>query len=147
MNSYTSCLLVAFAFIQVFGEFRAASASAPVSPNMVRCDIKKLPVGFARAQEIGGTNCLVLQQDAVLGSISTVVLRGSTDGFLDDVERAVNNAINTYKSLCRDSRMLAGGGAPEVELARQVGEACGWTCRTVLTGGTWWLRIERVGDA
>lgn len=63
----------------------------------------------------------MLQQDAALGSISTVVLRGSTEGFLDDVERAVNNAINTYKALCRDSRMLAGGGAPEIELARQVG--------------------------
>ncbi|PNW85024.1 hypothetical protein CHLRE_03g168450v5 [Chlamydomonas reinhardtii] len=82
-------------------------------------------LGFAkslRVQEIGGTNCLVLQQDSALGAISTIVLRGSTDGFLDDVERAVNDAINTYKALCRDSRMLPGGGAPELELARQLGE-------------------------
>lgn len=71
-------------------------------------------------QEIGGTNCLVLQQDAALGTISTIVLRGSTEGFLDDVERAVNDAINTYKALCRDARMLPGGGAPEIEVARQV---------------------------
>jgi T-complex protein 1 subunit theta len=36
-------------------------------------------------------------QDESLGSVSTVVIRGSTEGFLDDVERAVNDAINTYK--------------------------------------------------
>ena len=30
-------------------------------------------------QEIGGTKCLVLQQDSSQGQISTVVLRGSTD--------------------------------------------------------------------
>ena len=57
-------------------------------------------LGFAKSievQEIGGTNCLVLQQDAALGSISTVVLRGSTEGFLDDVERAVDDGINAYK--------------------------------------------------
>lgn len=39
-------------------------------------------LGFARelaVREIGGTKCLVLQQDSAMGSISTIVLRGSTD--------------------------------------------------------------------
>ena len=62
----------------------------------------------------------MLRQDDALGRISTIVMRGSTDAFLDDVERAINNGINTYKSLCKDSRMLPGGGAVEMELARQV---------------------------
>lgn len=48
-------------------------------------------------QEVGGANCIVLQQDSALGSISTVVLRGSTEGFLDDVERAVDDGVNAYK--------------------------------------------------
>jgi len=82
-------------------------------------------LGFAKSievQEIGGTNCLVLQQDAALGSISTVVLRGSTEGFLDDVERAVDDGINAYKALCRDARMVAAGGASEIEVARRVSD-------------------------
>ena len=29
--------------------------------------------------------------------ITTVVLRGSTDSILDDVERAVDDGVNTYK--------------------------------------------------
>ena len=30
-------------------------------------------------------------------SVSTVVLRGSTDSILDDLERAVDDGVNTYK--------------------------------------------------
>jgi hypothetical protein len=58
-------------------------------------------LGFAKkleVQEIGGVNCLVLQQDASLGSVATVVLRGSTEGFLDDVERAIDDGVNAYKA-------------------------------------------------
>ena len=29
--------------------------------------------------------------------IATVVLRGSTDSILDDIERAVDDGVNTYK--------------------------------------------------
>lgn len=39
-------------------------------------------LGFARelgVREIGGTKCLVLQQDSSMGQISTIVLRGSTE--------------------------------------------------------------------
>lgn len=32
-------------------------------------------------------------------SVSTVVLRGSTDSILDDLERAVDDGVNTYKVL------------------------------------------------
>lgn len=34
-------------------------------------------------------------------SVSTVVLRGSTDSILDDLERAVDDGVNTYKVICR----------------------------------------------
>ena len=30
-------------------------------------------------------------------TVSTVVLRGSTDSILDDLERAVDDGVNTYK--------------------------------------------------
>lgn len=82
-------------------------------------------LGFAKwlsVQEIGGSMCTVLRQDAALGNISTVVLRGSTEGFLDDVERAVNDGVNAFKALTRDPRCVPAGGATELELARQVAE-------------------------
>ncbi|DBA68483.1 TPA: hypothetical protein ACH3X2_013770 [Trebouxia sp. C0005] len=80
-------------------------------------------LGFAKSlalEEIGGTNVVVLQQDASQGQVSTVVLRASTDNTLDDLERAVDDGVNAYKALCRDSRMLPAGGAPEIELCQQL---------------------------
>jgi T-complex protein 1 subunit theta len=34
--------------------------------------------------------------------VSTVVLRGSTDSILDDLERAVDDGVNTYKVISED---------------------------------------------
>ena len=67
--------------------------------------------------EIGGTKCLVLEQDSSLGQVSTIVLRGATDQMLDDFERAVDDGVNAYKALCKDAQMLAAGGAVEAELS------------------------------
>lgn len=94
----------------------ARSSAGPPMPD---------EIGFAKSltvQEIGGTNCVVLSQDASMGAISTIVVRGSTQGFMDDVERAVNDAINCYKALGRDPRAVPAGGATEIELARRLAD-------------------------
>lgn len=36
-------------------------------------------------------------------AISTIVLRGSTDNLMDDIERAVDDGVNTFKVLTRVS--------------------------------------------
>lgn len=38
------------------------------------------------------------------GAISTVVIRGSTDNLMDDIERAVDDGVNTFKVLVRVSQ-------------------------------------------
>lgn len=38
------------------------------------------------------------------GAISTVVIRGSTDNLMDDIERAVDDGVNTFKLLVRVSQ-------------------------------------------
>ena len=37
-------------------------------------------------------------QEAASGSVATVVLRSSTEQLLDDLERAVDDGVNTYKA-------------------------------------------------
>lgn len=39
---------------------------------------------------------------------------------LDDIERAVDDGVNSYKMLCRDGRAVPAGGASEIEIARQL---------------------------
>lgn len=45
------------------------------------------------------------------------MVRGSTEGLMDDIERLMEDGVNTFKALTRDGRLLPGGGATETELA------------------------------
>ena len=74
-------------------------------------------------EEIGDTECVILRQASEAEcDISTIVLRGSTNAILDDIEHAIDNAVNNYRVLCKDSRTLPGGGAAEIELGRTLAE-------------------------
>ncbi|KMT12218.1 hypothetical protein BVRB_5g101650 [Beta vulgaris subsp. vulgaris] len=73
-------------------------------------------------QEIGGTRVTVVRNEEGGNSVTTVLLRGSTDSILDDLERAVDDGVNTYKAMCRDSRFVPGAAATEIELARRLKE-------------------------
>ncbi|XP_058204781.1 T-complex protein 1 subunit theta-like [Rhododendron vialii] len=73
-------------------------------------------------EEIGGVRVTVVRNEEGGNSVSTVVLRGSTDSILDDLERAVDDGVNTYKAMFRDSRMVPGAAATEIELARKLKE-------------------------
>jgi len=39
---------------------------------------------------------------------------------MDDIERAIDDGVNTFKMLTRDARMLPGAGAVEMELAQRI---------------------------
>ena len=46
---------------------------------------------------------------------------------MDDVERALDDGVNAFKSLTKEQRFLPGGGATEIELARLIakfGDTC-----------------------
>ncbi len=50
----------------------------------------------------------------------TLLLRGSTDHVVDELERGVNDALDVVAQTVSDGRVLAGGGAIEVELASRL---------------------------
>ncbi|AES75229.2 putative T-complex protein 1, theta subunit [Medicago truncatula] len=80
-------------------------------------------LGFADSvsvEEIGGARVTIVKNEVDGNSVATVVLRGSTDSILDDLERAVDDGVNTYKAMCRDSRIVPGAAATEIELAKRV---------------------------
>ncbi|KAG8234600.1 hypothetical protein J437_LFUL017103 [Ladona fulva] len=83
----------------------------------------KEELGYADSvavDEVGDTSVVVFENEALESRIATVLIRGSSDNYMDDVERAIDDGINTFKGITRDGRFVPGGGACEVELARQV---------------------------
>jgi T-complex protein 1 subunit theta len=71
-------------------------------------------------KEISSTRVTIFRRDEDENKMATIVLRGSTNSLLDDVERAIDDGVNTVKSLVRDNRMVAGAGATEIYLAAQI---------------------------
>ncbi|KAK2959370.1 putative T-complex protein 1 subunit theta [Blattamonas nauphoetae] len=80
--------------------------------------------------EVSGNQVVIFSQQADLekseslveSRIATIILRSSTQAQLDDVERVCIDAVNTFKVLTRDNRLVAGGGAFEAELSKKLGD-------------------------
>lgn len=58
-------------------------------------------VAKAYIDEIGDTSVVVFTQDSTENAISTIIIRGSTDNIMDDIERAVDDGVNNFKALTR----------------------------------------------
>ena len=55
--------------------------------------------GRRRTTDLCCCCCVILDKDE--GDIATIVVRGSTENIMDDVERAIDDGINTFKTLTK----------------------------------------------
>lgn len=56
--------------------------------------------------EIGDTEVVIFNKKSESGHVATIIVRGSSKSYMDDIERAIEDAVNTYKALTKDNRVL-----------------------------------------
>jgi len=71
-------------------------------------------------KELSGQQTIIFEKTGQAGSIASIVVRGATMQQINDVERALDDAINNYKLLTRDNRLVGGAGTFEIQVARYV---------------------------
>jgi T-complex protein 1 subunit theta len=102
LNKYN---LMAIRLLSKFDLRRVCKAvNASAYPKVEKINPEDL--GFADevyVDELGDTAVIVFRVGTSESKISTIVLRGATDNYLDDIERAINDGVNTFKGICRVS--------------------------------------------
>ena len=71
--------------------------TTPTAEELGYCD----SVGV---EELGDTRVVCFRMESAESRISTVVIRGSTDNYMDDIERAIDDGVNTFKGIARDGK-------------------------------------------
>lgn len=64
-------------------------------------------------EELGSEKLVVFKRETQDCKLSTIILRGSTKNLLEDIERAIDDAINVYRSVLKDPGFVPGAGSVE----------------------------------
>ena len=88
-----------------------------------------------------GDDKLVYVRDCKDPRAVTVVIRGGSDHVVDEAERSFHDALCVVRNAVEDHKIVAGGGAPEAETAKQLRDFA------VKVGGREQLAIEAYAEA
>ena len=85
-------------------------------------DLDKKDLGYARVVEekkIGGDEMIFIR-DCKDPKAVTILVRGSTDHVVDEVDRSVEDAVGAVSSAIEVGKVVYGAGSPEAELAKRL---------------------------
>lgn len=87
--------------------------------DLTSADLGK--AGLIEERKIGDDK-MTFVEDCKDPKAVSLLVRGGTEHVVDEVERSVHDAISVVSSAIEDSKMVTGGGAPEIELAKRLRE-------------------------
>lgn len=77
--------------------------------------------GLVREVKVG-EDYMTYVQDCEKSEIATLLLRGATTHIVDETARAIEDSIGDLNAALKDKRAVAGAGATEMILSKQIGE-------------------------
>jgi chaperonin GroEL (HSP60 family) len=75
--------------------------------------------GSVAEKKISGEEMIFVENAKEAKSV-TLLVRGSTKHVVDEIERAIDDAIGVVSATVEDGKVVAGGGAPEIEMAKEL---------------------------
>jgi len=75
--------------------------------------------GLVSEKKVSGDD-MIYVEDCKAAKAVTLMVRGSTKHVVDEIERAVDDAIGVVAATVEDGKVVAGGGAPEIELSKKL---------------------------
>jgi len=106
-------------------------------------DLTKEDLGYAGTVEEAkiGDDEMIYVKDCRDPKSVTILIRGSTEHVVDEVERAIEDCLGVVPAAIRDKKIVGGGGAPEIEVSK------GLRDYAKSVGGREQLAIESFADA
>ncbi len=106
-------------------------------------DISEKDLGYAGIVEETkiGNDEMVFVRECKEPKAVTILVRGGTEHIVDEVERALEDCLGVVPAAMKDGKIVAGGGAPEIETAKELRDYA----KSV--GGREQLAIEAFADA
>ena len=75
--------------------------------------------GIVEERKVSGEEMIFVEECSVAKSV-TLFVRGSTKHIVDEIVRAIEDAIGVVAATVEDDKVVAGGGAPEIAMAKQL---------------------------
>merc|ERR1712059_105526 len=86
---------------------------------MVVKDIEREDVDFV-CKTIGCSKCVKVTGMATPGKTCSIIIRGSNKLMLEEADRSLHDALCVIRCLVKKRFLIAGGGAPETEVSREL---------------------------
>ena len=99
---------------------KATGATLQTTVNNISPDVLGTCGRFEERQI--GAERYNLFEDCPKSKSATIILRGGAEQFIKEAERSLNDAIMIVRRCFKTNKVVAGGGATEMELSRNLKE-------------------------